>query len=29
MLLPDIRDEVAVWCCPQTGHVIAEIGMLA
>jgi hypothetical protein len=28
-LMPDTRDEVAVWRCPQTGHVIAEIGMLA
>lgn len=27
-LSPDTRDDVAVWCCPQTGRVIAEIGRL-
>jgi hypothetical protein len=27
-LTPDERDKVAVWCCPQTGRVIAEIGSL-
>jgi hypothetical protein len=29
MLMPDTRDEDAVWCCPQGGHVITKIGMLA
>jgi hypothetical protein len=29
MLGPDIRDEVVVWCCPDSGHVIAAIGTLA
>jgi hypothetical protein len=28
MLGPDIRDDVAVWCCPDSGHVIAAIGTL-
>jgi hypothetical protein len=28
MLTPETRDEVAVWCCPQSGHAIARIGML-
>jgi hypothetical protein len=28
ILMPDTRDEVAVWCCPQDGHVVAGIGML-
>jgi hypothetical protein len=28
-LAPDTRDEVAVWYCPETGHVIARMGMLA
>jgi hypothetical protein len=27
-LIPDTRDGTAVWCCPQGGHVIAEIGLL-
>ena len=27
-LSPDTRDDIAVWCCPQTGRVIAEIGRL-
>jgi hypothetical protein len=27
-LSPDTRDDVAVWCCPKTGRVIAEIGRL-
>lgn len=27
-LSPDTRDDVTVWCCPQTGRVIAEIGRL-
>ena len=27
-LMADTRDEAAVWCCPQAGHVIAEIGLL-
>jgi hypothetical protein len=29
ILMPDTRDEVAVWCCPQSGRGIAGIGMLA
>jgi hypothetical protein len=28
ILIPDTRGEIAVWCCPQRGHVIAGIGML-
>jgi hypothetical protein len=28
-LSPDVRDEVAVWCCPDSGRVIAAIGTLA
>jgi hypothetical protein len=27
-LMPDTRDEEAVWCCPHDGHVVAAIGML-
>ena len=29
MLMPDTRDQIAVWCCPQSGRVIAAIGRLA
>jgi hypothetical protein len=29
MLSPQTRDEVAVWCCPDSMDVIAGIGMLA
>jgi hypothetical protein len=28
ILRPDTHDEVAVWCCPQSGHVIAGIECL-
>lgn len=28
ILRPENRDDVAVWCCPLDGKVIAGIGML-
>ncbi len=28
ILRPDTRGEVAVWCCPKSGNVIAWIGLL-
>jgi hypothetical protein len=28
LLGADIRDEVAAWCCPDSGRVIASIGTL-
>lgn len=27
-LTPDVRDDIAVWYCPENGRVVAEIGSL-